>query len=54
MMVDGAEEGQLKGQIDVLAPYTSSAVSSRTVAATTGVRSNRAHRSFRRSVRAVP
>jgi hypothetical protein len=23
MMVDGAEEGQLKGPIDVLAPYTS-------------------------------
>jgi hypothetical protein len=22
MMVDGAEEGQLKGPIDVLAPYT--------------------------------
>ena len=24
MMVDGAEEGQLRGPIDVLAPYTTS------------------------------
>jgi hypothetical protein len=27
MMVDGAEEGQLKGPIDVLAPYTSKRLS---------------------------
>jgi hypothetical protein len=28
MMADGAEEGQLKGPIDVLAPYTSPSKSS--------------------------
>jgi hypothetical protein len=33
MMVDGAEEGQLKGLIDVLAPYTSRSSSARSVIA---------------------
>ena len=47
MMVDGAEEGQLKGPIDVLAPYTSRASSRTSVAST--ARSVREYRGRRPS-----